>query len=100
MAAAKEHTTRLRSLDWRDALHIAEFVVISVTAVFIWFQLKDARGADSALRRLRRIAAIDEQRMIRKENGGAFDLQLDNYLGLYEVMDSAYVNSVINKADV
>lgn len=111
---------RGHQLHWRDWLQIGEFVVILVTAIFVWFQLRDAHtqihtssvaASEQLAEAFNRdlsgsantgiIAAIDEARPIRKVNRGSFtDFQLDNYLGLYEVMDGAYTNGAMSDDDL
>ncbi len=101
-----------RKFNWRDGLRLAEFVVILVAAIFAYQTLKDAaKGISEQLTATFNddvtnenstgiIAAIDQSKPILIENGGHFDdYHLDNYLGIYEVMDGAYLRHQIDQED-
>jgi hypothetical protein len=112
-----DSTTRLSR--WLVFYTIVLVILTAVLVTFGWYQIKGLKtqiadsekatseqltedfnrdisnGTNTAI-----ISAIDESRPIRKEKGGNFtDFQLDNYLGVYEIMDGAYANKIISKDD-
>ncbi len=104
---------------WRNLLDIASFIVIFITAILIILQLQDAkeqaRITTKTVSELLTqqfnvqlsnsvntgiVAVIDSEKPILKEHSGSFtDYQLDNYLGMYEVMDGAYLEKQITQDD-
>lgn len=98
--------------NWRDWLNIASFIVVFVTAIFVFLTLKSAaKGISEQLTATFNqdisnenstgiITAMDNKQPILVEHGGHFDDEhLDNYLGIYETMDGAYLSHQIDRDD-
>lgn len=108
-----------KQFTWRDALDIATFAVVLGGMIIALIQLRSANEQLSATAKGTSeqltaqlnaelsnktntdiIATIDQGKLVRQKNGGLFtDYELDNYLGIYEVMNGAYLSKQITHDD-